>query len=51
MKSRTNQWILWAITMGLFLWLTLSGHFHWLAVAIIASSLVWYKLVPRANYR
>jgi len=29
----------------------LSGHFRWLAVAIVAGSLVWYALVPRANYR
>jgi hypothetical protein len=51
MKSQSAQWILWAVTMGLFLWLTLSGHFHWLGVAIVATSFVWYALVPRAKYR
>ena len=51
MKSKTSQWILWAATMILFLGLTLSGHFRCLAVALVASSLVWYSLVPRANYR
>lgn len=51
MKSKTTQWILWAITMSMFLWLTLSGRFDWLAVAIVASSLIWYTVVPRANYR
>jgi hypothetical protein len=51
MKSRGAQWTLWAITMSLFLWLSLSGHFNWLGVAIVASFLVWYMLVPRAKYR
>jgi len=50
MKSKTVQWMVCAITMGLFTWLTLSGRFTWLAIAIIASSLVWYMAVPRANY-
>ena len=51
MKNQSAQWILWSVTMSLFLWLTLSGHFRWLAVAIVAASLVWYVLVPRADYR
>jgi hypothetical protein len=51
MKSQTAQWILCAITMTVFLWLSLSGHFNWLAVAIVASSFVRYALVPRAKYR
>lgn len=51
MKSRSAQWTLWAITMSLFLWLSLGGHFNWLGVAIVASFLVWYMLVPRAKYR
>jgi hypothetical protein len=51
MKSQSAQWILWAATMSLFLALTLSGHFRWLAVAIVATSIVWYGLVPRAKYR
>jgi hypothetical protein len=51
MKSQSAQWTLWAITMSVFLWLSLGGHFEWLAVAIVASSFVWYALVPRAKYR
>jgi hypothetical protein len=51
MKSQRAQWILWAITMSVFLGLSLSGLFDWLAVAIVASSIVWYALVPRAKYR
>lgn len=51
MKSQRAQWILWAITMSVLLGLSLSGHFDWLAGAIVASSLVWYALVPRARYR
>ncbi len=51
MKSIAAQWILWAITMVLFLWLTLSGHFDWLIVAMIVASLVWYGVVPRTSSR
>lgn len=51
MKCKTAQWILWAITMSVFLGLTLSGHFDWLAVAIVASSLVWYTVVPHTTSR
>lgn len=51
MQSKTAQWILWAITMTIFLALTLSGHFDWLGVAIVLSSLVWYTLVPRTTSR
>jgi hypothetical protein len=51
MKSKTAQWILWAITMSLFLGLTISGHFDWLGVAILATSLVWYMVVPRVTSR
>lgn len=51
MKSKTAQWTIWAFTMSLFLGLTLSGHFDWLAVAIVASSLIWYAVVPRATSR
>lgn len=40
MKSQRAQWILWAITMSVFLGLSLSGLFDWLAVAIVASSIV-----------
>ncbi len=51
MKSTSAQWILWAVTMTVFLGLTLSGHFDWLAVALVACSLVWYMVVPRATSR
>ncbi|MGB8885837.1 MAG: hypothetical protein WCC87_03890 [Candidatus Korobacteraceae bacterium] len=51
MKSKTSQWILWAVTMVVFLWLTLSGHFDWLIVAMIVASAVWYSVVPRATSR
>jgi hypothetical protein len=37
--------------MIIFLWLTLSGHFNWLIVAMIVSSLVWYTVVPRTISR
>jgi hypothetical protein len=51
MKSKTSQWILWTVTMSIFLWLTLGGHFDWLIVAMIVSSLVWYTVVPRTTSR
>ncbi len=51
MKSQRAQWILWAITMSVLLGLTLSGHFDWLAVAIVASSTLWYMVVPRTISR
>lgn len=51
MKSKTAQWILWAITMVIFLALTVSGHFDALIVAMIISSLVWYTVVPRTTSR
>ena len=51
MKNASVQWILWAVTMGIFLGLTLSGHFEWLALAIVASSLVWYTVVPHTSSR
>jgi hypothetical protein len=49
--KETTQWILWAVTMAIFLWLTLTGQFDWLIVAMIVASLVWYTLVPRATSR
>jgi hypothetical protein len=51
MKCKSAQWILWTVTMIIFLWLTLSGHFNWLIVAMIVSSLVWYTVVPRTISR
>jgi hypothetical protein len=51
MKSKTAQWILWAMAMSIFLGLSWSSHFDWLGVAILATSLVWYTVVPRAASR
>ena len=51
MKCETAQWILWAITMVIFLGLTLSGHFDGLIVAMIVASLVWYTVVPSITSR
>ncbi|HUI83581.1 MAG TPA: hypothetical protein VL240_05120 [Candidatus Binatia bacterium] len=51
MKSTGAQWILWAITMVIFLGLTFTHHFDWLIVAMIISSLVWYTVVPRTTPR
>ena len=51
MQSKTSQWILWAITMVVFLGLTLSGHFEGLLIALIVSSLVWCTVVSRATSR
>ena len=45
------QWILWVLIMCLFLGLTLSEHFDSLAVAIVATALIWYAVVPRATSR
>ena len=51
MRNTTLQWILWAVTMAVFLWLTLTSRWDWLIVAMVASSLVWYKVVPRTSSR
>lgn len=51
MKSKRAQWTLWAITMLVFLDLTFTGHFDWLIVAILVSSLVWYVVVPHSTSR
>jgi hypothetical protein len=51
MLCKNALWILWAVTMSIFLWLTLTGHFDWLAIAIVVSSLVWYTVVPRTTSR
>jgi hypothetical protein len=51
MKSKTAQWILWAVTMLLCLALTLTRHFDALLLALIVSSLVWYTVVPRTTSR
>ena len=51
MRNRTLQWILWAATMAVFLWLTLTSRWDWLTAALVASALVWYTVVPRATSR
>jgi hypothetical protein len=49
MNSRVTQWILFAITMTVFSWLTLTARWEWLTVAILASSILWYGIVPRSH--
>jgi hypothetical protein len=49
MNSRSAQWILWAVTMAIFTWLTMTGNWDWLTLAIVASSIVWYGIVPRRH--
>jgi len=51
MENRTLQWILWAITMVIFLALTLTGHTMVLGLAITAVAVVWYAVVPKARSR
>lgn len=51
MQSRSAQWILWAVTMAVFLGLAISRHFDALLIALIVSSLVWYVVVPRTASR
>lgn len=51
MKSKTTQWTLWAMAMLLFTGLTLSGHSDWLALAIPATALLWYSVVPSTSSR
>ena len=49
MQSNSAKWILWAATMAVFLWLTLTARWDWLVVAIVASWLLWYGVVPEAG--
>ena len=51
MESKTLQWILWAITMAIFLALTLTGHTTVLGLAITAVAVFWYSVVPEARSR
>lgn len=51
MKSRFAQWTLWAVTMAIFTWLTVTANWDWLTVAILASSILWYGIVPRTRSR
>ena len=46
MKCRTTEWILWALAMIVFLWLTLSGRTRDLGLAIAAVAVLWYVVVP-----
>jgi len=49
MANKTAQWILWAITMVVFLALTLTGHTTLLGLTITAVAVVWYTVVPTAR--
>ena len=51
MKSKTAQWILWAVAMVVFTALALSSHQDWLGVAIAAVAVIWYTVVPKASSR
>jgi len=51
MHNTTLQWILWGISMVVFLGLTLSGHTTLLGLAITAVALIWYTVVPTARSR
>jgi hypothetical protein len=51
MKSKTAQWIVWAVAMAIFTALTLSGHWNWLSAAITAVAVIWYSVVPKAHSR
>jgi len=49
MRNPTLQWILWAITMVVFLVLALGGHTILLGLAITAVGALWYAVVPEAR--
>ncbi len=51
MKSKTAQWILWAVAMVIFTALALSDHGNWLGVAITAVAVIWYTVVPNTHSR
>ncbi len=51
MHNITLQWILWAVTMAVFLGLTLSGHTTLLGLTITAVAVIWYTVVPKASSR
>jgi hypothetical protein len=48
MYRQSAQWILWAVTMIIFTWLTLTGRWDWLTIGILASTILWYGIVPRS---
>jgi hypothetical protein len=49
MRNPTLQWILWAITMVVFLVLALGGHTILLGLAITVVGALWYTVVPEAR--
>ncbi|MGB8770914.1 MAG: hypothetical protein WCC92_14945 [Candidatus Korobacteraceae bacterium] len=51
MKSKSAQWILWAVAMVIFTALSFSGHWDWLGLAITAVAVIWYTVVPRTHSR
>ena len=51
MNHRSTQWILFAITMTIFTWLTLTSNWDWLTIGILASAILWYGIVPRGQSR
>ena len=51
MKSKTAQWILWAVAMAVFTALAFSSHQNWLGVAIAAVAVIWYTVVPNPHSR
>jgi hypothetical protein len=51
MKSKTAQWILWAVAMVIFTTLTVSSLWDWLGLAIMATAVIWYTVVPNTHSR
>jgi hypothetical protein len=51
MHNTTWQWILWAISMVVFLVLMLGGHIMLLGLTLIAVAIFWYTVVPQARSR
>ena len=51
MTNKTAQWFLWAVAMVMFTALSLSGHWNWLGMAIMAVAVIWYTVVPKAHSR
>jgi hypothetical protein len=46
MKCKTTEWILWTISMIVFLVLALNGRTRDLGLAIAAVAVLWYAIVP-----
>ena len=51
MNSKTVQWIVWALVMVLFTWLTLAARWTDLAVAMTIAAVLWYGIVPQPRSR